>query len=97
MAHEQITPKSPCSVLRHLPGTGCARLRRLPDRDIHACGYGDCRIEISTPAGTPSMRGKVSTLARLRIEESDRGGLKQRKFEPFPGAGAAKERDLKAA
>ncbi len=33
-------------------------------------------------------------MAGLRIEESDRGGLQQRKFEPFPGAGAAKERDL---
>ncbi len=63
-------------------------------RELDKRGYGDCRIEISTPEGTPSMRGKISALAGLRIEESDRGGLKQRKFEPFPGAGAAKERDL---
>ncbi len=33
-------------------------------------------------------------MAGLRIEESDRGDLKQREFEPFPGAGTAKERDL---
>ncbi len=32
-------------------------------------GYGDCRIEISTPQGTPSMRGKVSTLAGLAISD----------------------------
>ncbi len=63
-------------------------------RELDALGYGDCRIEISTPQGTPSMRGLVKAMAGLRIEESDRGGLQQRKFEPFPGAGAAKERDL---
>jgi len=63
-------------------------------RELDKRGYGDCRIEISTPEGTPSMRGLVKAMAGLRIEESDRGGLKQRKFEPFPGAGAAKERDL---
>ena len=63
-------------------------------RELDKRGYGDCRIEISTPEGTPSMRGKISALAGLRIEESNRGSLKQRKFEPFPGAGAAKERDL---
>ncbi len=63
-------------------------------RELDKRGYGDCRIEISTPEGTPSMRGLVKVMAGLRIEESDRGGLKQRKFEPFPGAGAVKERDL---
>ncbi len=63
-------------------------------RELDALGYGDCRIEISTPQGTPSMRGLVKAMAGLRIEESDRGGLQQRKFEPFPGAGSAKERDL---
>ena len=63
-------------------------------RELDKRGYGDCRIEISTPEGTPSMRGLVKVMAGLRIEESDRGGLKQRKFEPFPGAGTAKERDL---
>ncbi len=63
-------------------------------RELDKRGYGDSRIEISTPEGTPSMRGLVKAMAGLRIEESDRGGLQQRKFEPFPGAGAAKERDL---
>ncbi len=63
-------------------------------RELDKRGYGDSRIEISTPEGTPSMRGLVKAMAGLRIEESDRGGLQQRKFEPFLGAGVAKERDL---
>ncbi len=66
-------------------------------RELDARGYGDCRIEISTPAGTPSMRGKVSTLARLRIEESDKDGLRLRAYRPFPPARVAEERDLKVA
>ncbi len=66
-------------------------------RELDARGYGDCRIEISTPAGTPSMRGKVSTLAGLRIEESDKAGLRLRAYRPFPPARVAKERDLKVA
>ncbi len=66
-------------------------------RELDVLGYGDCRIEISTPAGTPSMRGKVSTLAGLRIEESDKDGLRLRAYRPFPPGRVAKERDLKAA
>ncbi len=53
-------------------------------RELDKRGYGDCRIEISTPAGTPSMRGKVSALAGLRIEESDQGGLRLRRFDHDP-------------
>ena len=66
-------------------------------RELDARGYGDCRIEISTPAGTPSMRGKVSTLAGLRIEESNKDGLRLRAYRPFPPARVAQERDLKVA
>ncbi len=66
-------------------------------RELDKRGYGDCRIEISTPAGTPSMRGKVSTLAGLSIEESDKDGLRLRTYRPFPPGRVAKERDLKAA
>ena len=77
------------------------RHRRTPlfaiCRELDARGYGDCRIEISTPTGTPSMRGKVSTLAGLRIEESDKAGLRLRAYRPFPPARVAKERDLKVA
>ncbi len=77
------------------------RHRRTPlydlARELEKRGYGDCRIEISTPTGTPSMRGKVSTLAGLRIEESDKDGLRLRAYRPFPPGRVAKERDLKAA
>ncbi len=66
-------------------------------RELDVLGYGDCRIEISTPTGTPSMRGKVSTLAGLSIEESDKDGLRLRAYRPFPPARVAKERDLKVA
>ncbi len=66
-------------------------------RELDKRGYGDCRIEISTPAGTPSMRGKVSMLAGLSIEESDKDGLRLRAYRPFPPGRVAKERDLKAA
>ncbi len=77
------------------------RHKRMPFfslcRKLEKCGYGDCRIEISTPQGTPSMRGKVSTLAGLSIEESDKDGLRLRVYRPFPLGRVAKERDLKAA
>ncbi len=66
-------------------------------RELDVLGYGDCRIEISTPTGTPSIRGKVSTLAGLSIEESDKDGLRLRAYRPFPPGRVAKERDLKAA
>ncbi len=63
-------------------------------RELDKRGYGDCRIEISTPEGTPSMRGKVSALAGLSIEESDKDGLRLRAYRPFPPGRVAKERDL---
>ncbi len=66
-------------------------------RELDALGYDDCRIEISTPQGTPSMGGKVSALAGLRIEESDQGGLRLRAYRPFPPVRVAQERDLKVA
>ncbi len=56
-------------------------------RELAKRGYGDCRIEISTPQGTPSMRGKVSTLAGLAISERDDRGLRMEKFRPFPVRG----------
>ena len=54
-------------------------------RELDKRGYGDCRIEISTPKGTPSLRGKVSTLAGLTIKERDKGGLRLERFQKFPG------------
>ncbi len=40
------------------------------------------------------MRGTVSALAGLRIEESDKDGLRLRAYRPFPPGRVAKERDL---
>ncbi len=54
-------------------------------RELAARGYGDCRIEISTPAGTPSMRAVVRVAAGLTIKERDRGGLRLECFQEFPG------------
>ncbi len=65
------------------------RHRRTPlfaiCRELDALGYGDCRIEISTPAGTPSMRAVVRIAAGLTIKERDRGGLRLERFQKFPG------------
>ncbi len=60
-------------------------------RKLDALGYGDRRIEISTPKGTPSMRGVVRVLAGLTVKERDRSGLKLERFEKFHGL--AQERD----
>ncbi len=65
------------------------RHRRTPlfaiCRELDVLGYGDCRIEISTPQGTPSMRAVVRVAAGLTIKERDRGGLRLERFQEFPG------------
>ncbi len=63
-------------------------------RELDKRGYGDRRIEISTPKGTQSLRGLVKVMAGLRIEESDKDGLRLRAYTPFPPAGVGKEGDL---
>jgi hypothetical protein len=60
-------------------------------RELDRLGHGDHKIQIFTPTGTPSLKGKVSVLAGLMVEESDKRGLRLRKFRPFPVGGAAKE------
>ncbi len=61
------------------------RHRRTPlydlARELEKRGYGDCRIEISTPAGTPSLRGLVKVMAGLMVEEGPHG-LTRRKYRP---------------
>ncbi len=61
------------------------RHRRTPlydlARELEKRGYGNCRIEISTPAGTPSLRGLVKVMAGLTVEEGP-SGLKRRKYRP---------------
>ncbi len=62
--------------------------RRVPFYDLCRAlvemGYGDWHLQIYTPAGTPSLRGLVSKMAGLTVEESDKGGLRLRKYRPFP-------------
>ena len=65
-------------------------------RELDRLGYGDHKIQIFTPAGTPSLRSKVAVLAGLMVEESDKRGLRLRKFKPFPVGGAAIQRDLES-
>ena len=43
---------------------------------------------------TPSLRGKVSVMAGLMVEESDKGGLRLRKYRPFSLGGRVTESDL---
>ncbi len=67
-------------------------------RELAAKGYGDYRLQSYTPTGTPSLRGLVSVMAGLTVEETDKGGLKLRRFRHFPrgaisfGDGAPQER-----
>ena len=56
-------------------------------RELAKRGYGDCRIEISTPTGTPSIRAAVGVAAGLAISERDDRGLRMEKFRPFPVRG----------
>ena len=68
-------------------------------RELAAKGYGDYRLQAYTPTGTPSLRGLVSTMAELTVEETDRDGLRLRRFRQHPGKGifsraaAPQERD----
>ena len=62
-------------------------------RKLDALGFSDSLLQAHTPTGTPSLRGLVKIMAGLRVEERDRGGMRLRKFEPFPGAGAPKDGD----
>ena len=52
-------------------------------RELAKRGYGDCRIEISTPTGTPSIRAAVGVAAGLAISERDGRGLRLEKYRPF--------------
>ena len=53
-------------------------------RELAAKGYGDHRLQSYTPTGTPSLRGLVSVMAGLTVEETDRDGLRLRRFRSFP-------------
>jgi hypothetical protein len=52
-------------------------------RKFEERGYGDWRVQIFTPQGTPSLKGLVTVMAELSVEESDKGGLRLRSYRPF--------------
>ncbi len=52
-------------------------------RNLEVLGFGDWALQACTPAGTKSLRGKVSVLAGLAVEETDRRGLRLRPYRPF--------------
>ena len=67
---------------RVVSGSGAAmKLARLLVRE----GCPDQPWGTRTSTGTRSLFGpSLYRLAKLRVEESDRGGLKQRQFDPHP-------------
>ncbi len=56
-------------------------------RELDKRGYGDYRIEIFTPKGTPSMCAVVKVAAGLAVSERDDRGLRLEKYRPFPVRG----------
>ncbi len=56
-------------------------------RELEARGFGDYRIEIFTPKGTPSMCAVVNVAAGLAVSERDDRGLRLEKYRPFPVRG----------
>ncbi len=53
-------------------------------RELEKRGYGEWRLESYTHTGTPSLRGLIKVMAELTVEESDKYGLRVRKYRPFP-------------
>ncbi len=62
-------------------------------RKLDRLGYGDRRIEINTPWGTPSMRAVVSVAAGLMVVEYNRDGIRLEPHRPFPHTPKPQERD----
>ena len=64
------------------------RHRRTPlydlARELEVRGYGAAHLQSFTPTGTPSLHGLVKVMAGLTVEETDKGGLRLRKYRPFP-------------
>ncbi len=63
-------------------------------RVLAEMGYGDWRLQVYTPQGTPSLSGLVSKMAGLTVEESDKDGLRLRKYRPFPPGRSLTDGDL---
>ena len=66
-------------------------------RELDQRGYGDSLLQVFTPTGTPSLRELVKVMAELTVEESDRDGLRLRKFRPFQPGRLAVEREEASA
>ena len=62
-------------------------------RKLEERGYGDWKLQAYTPEGTPSLRGPVKVMAGLAVSESDKDGLRLRKYQPFPPGGRPKDGD----
>jgi hypothetical protein len=71
--------------------------RRTPFYDLARVlaemGYGGWHLRAYTPEGTPSLSGQIGKLAGLMVEESDKGGLRLRKYRPFPPGRSVIQRD----
>ncbi len=63
-------------------------------RVLAEMGYGDWRLQVYTPQGTPSLSGLVGKMAGLTVEESDKGGLRLRRYRPFPPGRSLTDGDL---
>ncbi len=61
-------------------------------RELDARGYGECQLQIYTPTGTPSLRGRIKVMAGLTVEETDKGALRLRRYRPFPLGGRLADR-----
>lgn len=92
-------PREFNGALCALPNSETAEVhrRRVPlydlARELNRLGYGDWLLQAYTPSGTASLRGLVKVVAELTVEESNRGGLRLRKFHPLPPGGVVVERD----
>ena len=53
-------------------------------RELEARGYGAAHLQSYTHTGTPSLHGLVKVMAGLTVEETDKSGLRLRKYRPFP-------------
>jgi hypothetical protein len=62
-------------------------------RELDRLGYGERKIQIFTPTGTPSLRGKVSVLAGIDLREG-KHGLVRRKYRSRSGVEGATQSDL---
>ena len=54
-------------------------------RELDARGWGEWDLQVYTPTGTPSLRGRVKDLAGLTVTERSKGGSRVEAFQKFRG------------